>query len=156
KAAAPAGPPEPLPDVPAAEIVALLEHLHQQGGEQDIVRIADTTNRAFARVVLIVKAAEMLGFVDTPLQMVVLTGRWKRFVEAAPEDRTAIWREQLLTLHLFREIHEVLRRQPDRTVDSDFVLETIVTRMPYEHYEQVFNTLVRWARFGELFSYDET
>ena len=48
------------------------------------------------------------------------------------------------------------QRQPDRAVDSDFVLETIVTRMSYENYERVFQTFVRWARFGELFAYDET
>ena len=36
------------------------------------------------------------------------------------------------------------------------MLETIVTRMPHENYEKMFNTFVRWARFGELFSYDES
>jgi cobalt-zinc-cadmium resistance protein CzcA len=153
--AAPVGPAEPLPDVSAAEIIGLLEYLQQRGGEDDIVRIADNTNREFARVVFIVKAAEMLGLIDTPLQMVVLTETGKRFVEAPPEERKALWRDQLLTLSLFREVHEVLQRQPDRAVDSDFVLETIVTRMPYENYEKVFNTFVRWARFGDLFAYDE-
>ena len=41
-------------------------------------------------------------------------------------------------------------------IDRDFVLETIVTRMPYENYEKIFNTFIRWARFGDLFAYDET
>jgi hypothetical protein len=27
--------------------------------------------------------------------------------------------------------------------------------MPYENYEKVFNTFVRWGRFGEMFTYDE-
>ena len=27
--------------------------------------------------------------------------------------------------------------------------------MPYENYEKVFNTFIRWARFGGLFAYDE-
>jgi len=30
----------------------------------------------------------------------------------------------------------------------------IITRMPSENYELVFNTFVRWARFGGLFDYD--
>jgi hypothetical protein len=152
----PPGATEPLPDVSASEIISLLEYLHQRGDEDDIVRIADTTNREFARVVFIVKAAEMLGLVDTPLHMVVLTPRGRRFVESTPDDRKAQWRDQLMSLQLFREVHDVLQRQPDRSVDSDFVLETIVTRMPYENYEKVFNTFIRWARFGELFAYDET
>jgi hypothetical protein len=42
-----------------------------------------------------------------------------------------------------------------KEVDRGFVLETIVTRMPYENYEKVFNTFVRWGRFGDMFTYDE-
>jgi hypothetical protein len=146
---------EPLPDVSASEIVSLLEHLQAHDGEDDIVRITAATNREFARIVYIVKAAELLGFVETPLQQVVWTEQGRAFVEAAPGARKAIWREQLLTLGLFKEVADLLERQPGRTVDSDFVLETIVTRMPYENYEKVFATFIRWARFGELFTYDE-
>jgi cobalt-zinc-cadmium resistance protein CzcA len=153
---APAGPVmEPLPDVSAIEVIGLLEYLHEHGGEEDIVRIAENTNREFARIVYIVKAGEMLGLIETPLHMVVLTPKGNQLIEATPEQRKELWREQLLELSLFREVYEVLQRQPDRAVDSDFVLETIVTRMPYENYEKVFQTFVRWARFGELFVYDE-
>jgi cobalt-zinc-cadmium resistance protein CzcA len=154
-AGVPVGPVEPLPDVSAAEIIGLLEYLHRLEGEASVVRIADDTNRELARVVFVVQAAELLDFIDTPLHMVVLTARGKRFVEANAEERKTLWREQLLNLRLFREVHDVLQRQPDRSVDSDFVLETIAMRMPHENYEKVFQTFVRWARFGELFAYDE-
>ena len=147
---------EPLPDVSAAEVIGLLEFLHRRGDQEDIVRIADETNREFARIVYIVKAAELLDVAETPLNMVVLTKEGRRLVEAMPEDRKALWRERLLTLRLFREVYELLERQPDRTVDSDFVLETIVMSMPYENYEKVFGTFIRWARFGGLFAYDES
>ncbi len=42
-----------------------------------------------------------------------------------------------------------------RHIHREFVLETIITRMPYENYERVFNTFIRWSRFGGLFDYDE-
>ena len=35
------------------------------------------------------------------------------------------------------------------------MLELIVLHMPFESYERVFETLVQWARFGDLFAYDE-
>ena len=73
-----------------------------------------------------------------------------------PEQRKALWREQLLTLRLFHDVHELIQRSPDHVIDRDFVLETIVTRMPYENYEKVFSTFIRWSRFGDLFAYDET
>jgi cobalt-zinc-cadmium resistance protein CzcA len=145
---------EPLPDVSVPEIISMLEYLHQHEGEMEIVRLTDETHREFARVVFTVKAGELLGFIDTPGSLVVLTETGKRFVEANAEDRKTLWRDQVLTLGLFREVYDVLQRQPDRAVDSDFVLETIVTRMPHENYEKVFHTLVRWAHFGDLFEYD--
>jgi len=27
--------------------------------------------------------------------------------------------------------------------------------MPHENYEKTANTFIRWARFGDLFAYDE-
>jgi len=146
---------EPLPDVAAADVVGLVVHLGVHGGRVDIFHICEETNREFARVIAIVKAAEMLGFIETPGQNVLLVPRGKHFLDAPPDQRRALWREQLLTLGLFREVYDVLQRAATHAIDRDFVLETIVTRMPYENYEKVFNTFLRWARFGELFAYDE-
>jgi cobalt-zinc-cadmium resistance protein CzcA len=147
---------EPLPDVPAEEVVGLVDYLWRQGGEAELYRIADETNRQFGHVIAVVKAAEMLGLVDTPQQMVELTPRGRHFAESSPEERESLWQEGLLTLRLFRDIHDTLQRQADHRLDREFVLETIITRMPYENYEKVFNTLVRWARYGNLFIYDES
>jgi hypothetical protein len=146
---------EPVTDVSASEVVGLLEHLHSHGSEANLFQVADDTNRQFARVIEIVKAAEMLRFVDTPGEVVALTAKGKQFATADPDERKALWREQLLNLGLFRKIYDILGREPTHAIDSDFVLETIVTRMPFENYEKVFNTFVRWARFGELFRFDE-
>jgi len=145
---------EPLPDVTPADIVDVLAFLQRQGGEIEIFQIADATHREFGRVVLIVKAAELLDLVDTPQQFVVLTPPGQRFTQASPDEQAAIWRHQLLQLRLFRIVYDAAMTRPDRTIDRDFVFENIVTRMPNEDYEIVFNTFVRWARFGGLFSYD--
>jgi NitT/TauT family transport system ATP-binding protein len=159
EAAAPPGPSvplyEPLPPVTASEIVGLLEYLDAHGRKDDIFRVALETGREFGHVIAVVKAAEMLDLVDTPKRLVTLTEIGCRFLKADAEARKKIWRERLLTMALFREIAAVLERQPRHEVPRDFVLETIVLRMPSEHYEKTFETLVRWARFGNLFAYDE-
>ena len=59
-------------------------------------------------------------------------------------------------MRLFHDVQELIPRSPDHVLDRDFVLETIVTRMPYENYEKVFSTFIRWARYGDLFAYNET
>jgi len=156
-AKAPPGAPvyEPLPESTASEIIGLLEFLAASGGKDDLFKIAIDTGREFGRVITIVQAAELLDLVDTPKRHVVLTPLGSRFVKSGPEERKAIWRERLLTLALVKEIADVLARQPKHAVARDFVLETIVMRIPTEDYEKTFDTLVRWARFGNLFAYDE-
>jgi hypothetical protein len=42
------------------------------------------------------------------------------------------------------------------TIREKFVLERIVLAMPQENYERIFDTLVAWGRFGNLFHYDDT
>jgi NitT/TauT family transport system ATP-binding protein len=148
-------PVEPLPEAASSEIVGLLEYLDARGGQQDVFYIAADTHHEFGRMIAIVKAAEMLNFVDTPRSLVVLEPDGQRFVQAAADQRKSIWREQLLKLHLFRVVHDVLQREPKHQIDRDFVLETIVLRLPQENYEKIFETFIRWARFGLLFEYDE-
>jgi NitT/TauT family transport system ATP-binding protein len=146
---------EPLPEATSSEIVGLLEYLDARGGKQDIFRIAAETNRPFDQMIRVVRAAELLDFVDTPKRMVVFEPEGQRFVRANAEERKAIWREHLLRLRLFHDIYEVLQREPNHEIDKDFVLETIVMHMPQENYDKTFATFIRWARFGELLAYDD-
>ncbi len=146
---------QPLPHVSPSEIIGLLEYLDARGGKDDVFRIAAQTNHEFGQLITIVKAAEMLNFVDTPKSAVRLEPEGRRFVQAGPDERKSIWRAQLLKLSLVSEIAHAVRKQRHHTIERDFALETIVLRMPQENYEKVFETLVGWARFGELFAYDE-
>ena len=146
---------EPLPDATASEVLGLLEYLDARGGREDLFRIAVETDREFGRVITVVKAAEMLDLVDTPKRTVVLEAQGRRVVAAPPAERTAIWRERVLTLRLFRQIAAALERAPDRRVERDAVLEILAIAMPQENVERVFDTLVRWAQAGGLFDYDE-
>jgi NitT/TauT family transport system ATP-binding protein len=146
---------EPIPEASAAQIVGLLEYLDARGSKEDLFRIAQDTGQEFGQVIRVVKGAEMLDFVDTPKRAVVLTEAGQRFVKATPEGRTTVWREQLMTLKLFQSIKNTIEKSPDKIVEKELVLETIIFEMPQENYEIVFDTLVGWARYGELFSYDE-
>ena len=145
---------EPLPEATVSEIVGILEFLDARGGGDDMFRIAAGANYEFGRLITVVKAAEMLDFVDTPKRTVLLEPQGQRFVKAGPEERKAIWSEQLLKMRFFRDIHEMLQREQGE-VDADLVIEAIVIALPNENYEKLFDTFVRWARYGNLFAYDE-
>lgn len=49
-------------------------------------------NKEFGQVIAIVKAAEMLGLIETPGQMVVIMAKGKAFIAAMPEERRSLWR----------------------------------------------------------------
>ncbi len=145
---------EPLPRTSTSEIVGLLEYLDSQGGADDIFEVAAATDHEFGHMMAIVKAAEMLNLVDTPKQAVVLTAEGKRFVQAETEDRKTIWREQLLKLRLFQDVRALIQRE-EGEASGDLVREMIIIALPREKYEEMFETMVRWARFGNLFAYED-
>jgi len=145
---------EPLPRTSTSEIVGLLEFLDSQGGADDLFELAAATDQEFGHMMGIVKAAEMLNFVDTPKQAVVLTAEGKRFVQAETEDRKTIWRDQLLKLRLFQDVRSLLQRE-EGEASGDLVREMIIIALPREKYEEMFETMVRWARFGNLFAYED-
>jgi NitT/TauT family transport system ATP-binding protein len=146
---------EPLPYATPIEIVGLMEYLDARGGSDDLFRIVTDTQREFGHVISVVKAAEMLEFVDTPKRLVILTPDGQRFRKADSLARKAIWKEQLLKLRLFTDIASVMARQPRHEVDRDFVLDMLALGLPEENLERLFETIVAWARFGELLEYDD-
>lgn len=154
-AAGPAGC-EALPEAQSGEIIGLLEYLDARGGREEIFRIAADTNREFGHMIQVVEAAEMLDLVDTPKRMVIMEPIGQRLVQASPDERKAIFRAQIMRLQLFRLVYDTLQRQPDHQIDHDFVMETMIFRLPQENFERMFHTFIGWARFANLFAYDET
>jgi NitT/TauT family transport system ATP-binding protein len=148
--------PEVLPRALPGEIIGLLEYLDARGGREDIFRIASDTNRDFGHMINIVEAAELLDLVDTPKRMVVLDRLGAEVVQASVNQRKTIFRRQVLKMQLFRAVEGALQRAPHQELERDFVLETIILRMPREDPEAIFETFIGWARFANLFAYDET
>jgi len=149
-------PVEPIPDASPGEVVGLLEYLDARAGQDELFRIVSDTHKEFGRVITVVKAAEMLDFVDTPKRMVLLEPEGRRFLKAlSADDRKAVWREQLLKLRLFSDLANVVARQGEEGVERGFVLETLALTLPDENLERTFDTIVEWGKFGDLFQYDE-
>ncbi len=146
---------EPIPHAGSSEIVGLLEYLDARGGREDVFRIATDTGREFGSVMTVVNAAELLDLVDTPRRTVLLSPYGLKFVRAEPEQRKALWRDQIMGLQLFRQVHTALQAEPRHRLSREFVLELIAVSMPTESYDAIFETFVSWARFGDLFWYDE-
>jgi NitT/TauT family transport system ATP-binding protein len=146
---------EALPHVSSNEIVGLLEYLDSHGGQGDVFQIANELNREFGTFIAVVKAAEMLDFVDTPRRGIVFTPFGRKFVEAGIDERQALWRNKLLELVLVRHVYDMVRNAPGQRLKKDIVLEEIALRLPQEDWDTTFETLVAWSRFANLLAYDD-
>jgi NitT/TauT family transport system ATP-binding protein len=151
---APGPPPfEPLPDTSPLSVVGLLEYLDACGGREDLFRIAADTHQEFGSLIAAVKAGEMLDLLDTPRRLVITSPEGERFVKASAAERKVLWGEHLLRLRLFQEVMTMLAESGH--VSRDEVVALIHEHLPNENAEHAFDTLVDWARFGDLFAYDE-
>jgi NitT/TauT family transport system ATP-binding protein len=146
---------EPLPRAHPGEIVGLLEFLDSHGGQGDVFTIAGELNREFGLFISVVKAAEMLDFIDTPKRGIVFTPLGRRFVAAGPDERQLLWRQQLLTLRLFGLVRRIVERSEGEMTDRVTVEEEIALRCPMEDPIALFDTLISWGRYGVLFEYDD-
>ena len=146
---------EPLPRVLPTEVIGLLEYLDARGGQEDVFRIASDTDREFGALFAVVSAAELLDLVDTPKRQVVLSPGGTRLVRASSAERPAIWREQVRQLRLFQLVDAALARGEGRPLGREFVLELIAVNAPNEDYEAMFETFLQWARYANLFAYDD-
>lgn len=146
---------EPIPSVRPGEIHGLLEYLDARGGSEDLFRIAADTMTEFGQMIAVVKAAELLDFVDTPRRNVQLTPTGRRLLQAGETARHGVWRAQLLELKLFRELHAALERADDGEIDRELLEESIAMQMPQEDAERTARSVLAWAREGRLFVEDE-
>jgi len=145
---------EPLPDAGASEIIGLLEVLDDRGGREELFDLVDDLGFDFGKVMSVVKAAELLDFVDTPKQEVILDKGGRDFLAASVPERKLKFRARVEQLHLFRDLIDQLQRADHHEVDEDFVLSSLAVRLPYEDAGRMFRTLVNWARHADLFDYD--
>jgi cobalt-zinc-cadmium resistance protein CzcA len=146
---------KPIPNIPANEIVALVESLDAHDGPQVLSKLASQTARGLGELTAVVDAAEMLGLVEKEKKLVGPSVDGARFAKASVPRRKELWRELLGRVQMFRYVLDALGKAEQHRIHRDFVLELIALHLPREKYEYVFDTMVDWARYGSLFEYDE-
>jgi NitT/TauT family transport system ATP-binding protein len=145
--------PEPLPHVFIGEVFGLMEMLRDQGSQMDVFRLDQQTDYDFGHTLAVIKMGEMLDFLDTPRNTVLLTPLWNKFLDADINLRKSLVNQQLRTLATFRFVAEILNQAPNKRLTRDVVEEELVVRMPAEDVAKLFDTIVGWARFAQLLGY---
>jgi len=144
----------PIPSAPANDVVALVEQIDTCGGQAGLSSLASEMQRGPGEVARMVEAGKLLGLLETRKDDVDLTAEGARFAKASRPSRQVQWHECIAALPTIRYIMDALARQEGHLIHRDFVLEVIAVHLPKENYQAVFETIVDWSRYGELFDYD--
>jgi len=146
---------EPIPNVPVETIVGLLEILEDAQETINVFDLSARIGKEFGETIATVKAAEMLGLVDTPKDDVLMTQAGWYFLAAPPPARKALFRQSIMKLRLFQMLTSRLAEAPEGRIDVDSVLEQLSALLPYDQPTKLLDTLVAWGRYAELIDFDE-
>jgi NitT/TauT family transport system ATP-binding protein len=144
----------PLPNVNVGEMIGLLERVDNAGGTTDIFDLSVEIGKEFGKVLELVKAAELLDFVDTPKHMVALTPLGRQLLAVDVNGRKRLMNQQLRQLQLVEHIIDMLQTQENKAVEEDLVLEELAVWLPTEKPQTMFKSIVRWGRYAELLGYN--
>jgi NitT/TauT family transport system ATP-binding protein len=142
----------PLPSVNLGEVMGLVQLLHPE--PESIVAVATRLKKDFSTFLSVIKAAELIDLVETPGQSVRLTKAGIAFQKADPKLRKKMMHDLLLDLKIFRHILDKIEQADQQEITEESILTDLVQFFPSERPKVLFKTLVSWARYAELFSYD--
>ena len=144
-----------IPPVSMARIIGLLEVLENEGG-LELYDLALKVDEEFAKLLLVVKAAELLDWVTTPGQRVEMTAEGRRFLAADINTRKSLLQVRLRGIQVFDLVLQMIQQSGKDEVEEEAVLTQLVLRFPHERPHRVMQTVIAWGRYAELFRYSST
>ncbi|HEX4229989.1 MAG TPA: nitrate/sulfonate/bicarbonate ABC transporter ATP-binding protein [Bryobacteraceae bacterium] len=152
--------PERFPMLPHARtggISGLCEFVADQGGREDLPKLAERLRLEIDDLLPTVDAAVMLGFAEVSEGDVILTTAGREFAIANVERSQEMFREQLLAYVPFvATVVETLRQRKEGGVAKEFFIDILDEHFSESEAERQFETLINWGRSAHLFEYDAT
>jgi NitT/TauT family transport system ATP-binding protein len=141
-----------IPAVSLSRVIGLLEVLENEGG-LELFELARHAALELSQLLLVVNAAEVLGWVTTPGGRVEMTAEGRQFVAADIKQRKQRLNATLRGLFVFDLIVQALKQSGSHEVDEVAILSQLAQAFPHERPQRVLHTVVAWARYAELFKY---
>jgi NitT/TauT family transport system ATP-binding protein len=142
-----------LPPVSIADVIGMTELLVDHKGQLDVFELPRLIEKDFADALTTVKAAELIGFVDTPYQKVILTRLGNRIAHGDVNDRKETIKTQLQGLRLVKILVEKLQNQEEMALPYQEVIDWLQEKQPAINAKTAVDTLIDWGRYGGLFRY---
>ncbi|MCO5143872.1 MAG: nitrate/sulfonate/bicarbonate ABC transporter ATP-binding protein [Oligoflexia bacterium] len=143
-----------LPPVPIADVIGLTELLVDYKGQLDIFELPRLIEKDFSEALTAVKAAELIGFVDTPYQKVILTRLGQGIAHGDVNQRKEAINTQLKSLRIVKMVIELLQNQEEVALPYSKMIEWLQEKQPAVNAQSALDTLIDWGRYGGLFRYN--
>jgi NitT/TauT family transport system ATP-binding protein len=141
----------PIPLVNVNEIVGLTNVVLAQ--PRNIFELGNDLGYEFSKLLVIIKAAELLDLVTTPGENVLLTETGRRFLAADGPKRKAILREKMIVLPLFDRLLRVIQADGDKQISIVEFFDYLREWCPRENLPELARTTIGWGRFAGLITY---
>ena len=142
----------PLPNVNLGEVIGLVQMLRPE--PESIFALATQLKKDFSTLLSVIKAAELIDLAETPGQSVHLTKVGVTFQKASLKDRKKMMHDLLLDLKIFRHLYDKIEQADQKEIPEEEAMADLVQFFPNERHKVLFKTIVAWARYAELFSFD--
>jgi len=148
----------PLTHVSPSLIAGLIEALAAPpyDGKADLPDIAYEQELEVDELFPVAEAMQLLRLADVEGGDIKLTHMGKRFADADLNERKEIFSRALMSqVPLAAHIRRVLDERASHSAPKSRFLDELEDHMAEDAAEEALKTIVSWARFGELFSYDD-
>jgi NitT/TauT family transport system ATP-binding protein len=151
-------PDTPMTHVSSSAIAGLIETVAAPpySGKADLPDIAGDLQLEIDDLFPITEAVQTLRLGDVEGGDIKLTHMGKRFADADNNERKEIFSRSLMSnVPLAAHIRRVLDERASHTAPRRRFIEELEDKMTEDAAEETLRAVVSWARFAELFSYDD-
>jgi NitT/TauT family transport system ATP-binding protein len=148
----------PLTHVSPNQISGLIEALSAApyNGKADLPDIAYEQELEVDELFPVAEAMQLLRLAEVEGGDIKLTHMGKRFADGELNERKEIFSRSLMgNVPLAAHIRKVLDERKSHSAPKTRFLDELEDHMPEDAAEETLKTVVSWARFSELFSYDD-
>jgi len=125
-------------------------------GKADLPDIAYEQELEVDELFPVAEAMQLLRLADVEGGDIKLTHMGKRFADGEMNERKEIFSRALMDrVPLAAHIRKVLDERASHSAPKTRFLDELEDHMTEDAAEEALKTIVSWARFGELFSYDD-
>lgn len=147
-----------LPPVSTNTLAGLLETLADKpfNGKADLPLLAERAQMEVDELFPAAETLQLLRFAELAEGDLKLTEAGRRFAEAGVDERKAQFAQHLVTyVPLASHIKRILDERSSHRAPLIRFKDELEDSMPPEHAETTLHTVINWARYAEVFAYDD-